>query len=66
METERTRRIVELINKHFDTTPRGIIKHLDLLKPIYAKTASYGHFGCKLKGFTWENTDKAKLLAKEA
>jgi S-adenosylmethionine synthetase len=60
------KRIVELINKHFDLTPRGIIKALDLLKPIYRKTAVYGHFGRNEKEFTWEKTDKAKILAKDA
>ena len=59
-------RIVELIKKHFDLTPRAIIKALDLLKPIYGKTAVYGHFGRSEKEFTWEKTDKAKLLAKDA
>jgi len=60
------KRIVELINKHFDMTPRGIIKQLDLLRPIYGKTSAYGHFGRNEKEFTWERTDKAKILAKEA
>lgn len=60
------KRIVQLINKHFDMTPRGIIKTLDLLKPIYGKTAAYGHFGRTEKEFTWEKTNKAKLLAKDA
>ncbi len=60
------KRIVQLINKHFDLTPRGIIKTLDLLRPIYRKTASYGHFGRTEKEFTWERTDKAAVLAKEA
>lgn len=59
-------RIIELIKKHFDLTPRGIIKALDLLRPIYGKTAAYGHFGRTEKEFTWEKTDKAKLLAKDA
>ncbi len=59
-------RIVELIRKHFDLTPRGIIKSLDLLRPIYQKTAAYGHFGREEKEFTWEKTDKAKILAREA
>ncbi len=59
-------RIVELIRKHFDLTPRGIIKVLNLLEPIYARTAVYGHFGRTEKNFTWEKTDKAKLLAKDA
>ncbi len=60
------KRIVELIRKHFDMTPRGIIKQLDLLRPIYGLTAAYGHFGRSEKEFTWEKTDKAKILAKEA
>ena len=59
-------RLAELIKKHFDLTPRGIIKNLDLLKPIYGKTAVYGHFGRNEKEFTWEKTDKAKLLVKDA
>ena len=60
------KRIAELIRKHFDMTPAGIIKTLDLQRPIYRKTAAYGHFGRTEKEFTWENTDKAKLLAKDA
>jgi len=59
-------RIAQLIRKHFDLTPRGIIKTLDLLRPIYRKTAVYGHFGRSEKTFTWERTDKAKILAKDA
>jgi len=59
-------RIVQLIKKHFDMTPRGIIKSLNLLKPIYGNTAAYGHFGRTEKEFTWEKTDKAKILAKDA
>jgi len=59
-------RIAKLIKRHFDLTPRGIIKTLDLLQPIYSKTAAYGHFGRTEKEFTWERTDKAKLLAKDA
>ncbi|MCK4371679.1 MAG: methionine adenosyltransferase [candidate division Zixibacteria bacterium] len=59
-------RIVELIRKHFDLTPRGIIKSLKLLNPIYAKTSAYGHFGRNDREFTWEKTDKAKKLAKDA
>ena len=57
-------RLVELIRKHFDLSPRGIIETLDLRKPVYLKTASYGHFG--RSGFTWEKTDKAKALKKDA
>jgi len=60
------KRITELIRKHFDMTPRGIIKALNLLRPIYGQTAAYGHFGRDEKDFTWERTDKAKILAKEA
>jgi S-adenosylmethionine synthetase len=59
-------RIVQLIHKHFNLTPRGIIKELKLLAPIYAKTAAYGHFGRNEKEFTWEKTDKAKRLARDA
>ncbi len=59
-------RIVQLIHKHFDLTPRGIIRDLKLLAPIYANTSAYGHFGRDEKEFTWEKTDKAKLLAKDA
>ncbi|RKX24058.1 MAG: methionine adenosyltransferase [Candidatus Zixiibacteriota bacterium] len=59
-------RITELIRKHFDLTPHGIIKTLDLLKPIYRATAAYGHFGRTEKSFTWEKTDMAKTLAKDA
>jgi S-adenosylmethionine synthetase len=42
----------------FDLTPKGIIETLDLLRPIYRKTAAYGHFGREEPGFTWEKTDK--------
>jgi S-adenosylmethionine synthetase len=57
-------RLVELIRKHFDLSPRGIAKTLDLYKPVYLKTASYGHFGRPC--FTWERTDKAAALKKDA
>lgn len=56
-------KLVDLVHKHFDLTPKGIIKELDLLKPIYQKTAAYGHFG--REEFTWEKTSKADILAKE-
>jgi len=59
-------KILELINKHFDFRPKQIIDHLNLKRPIYQKTAAYGHFGRSDKDFTWEATDKAKLLKKEA
>jgi S-adenosylmethionine synthetase len=59
-------RISELIRKNFDLTPKGIIEKLDLLRPIYRHTAAYGHFGRSGEGFTWERTDKADDLAKQA
>ena len=57
-------RIVELVNQHFDLTPRGIIAQLDLKKPVYKATSAYGHFG--RPEFSWEKTDKAEVLASEA
>ena len=59
-------RIVELIREHFKLTPRGIIESLDLRRPIYRRTAAYGHFGREEDGFTWEKTDKADLLREAA
>lgn len=59
-------KLVELIRKHFVLTPQGIIKALDLLRPIYEKTAAYGHFGRNDPEFTWEKTDKVAALRKEA
>jgi S-adenosylmethionine synthetase len=56
-------KLVELVRKHFNLTPKGIIQELDLLKPIYQKTAVYGHFG--REEFSWEKTTKAGVLAKE-
>lgn len=56
----------KLVRKHFPMTPRGIIDHLKLRRPIYKQTAAYGHFGRNEPGFTWERTDKAKLLRREA
>ena len=55
-------KIVELIQAHFDLRPKGIIAALDLLRPIYSRTAAYGHFGRDEADFTWENTDKAAVL----
>jgi len=55
-------RIALLIREHFPLKPRGIIEHLDLLKPIYRRTAAYGHFGREDMGFRWEQTDKASAL----
>jgi S-adenosylmethionine synthetase len=54
--------IARLVREHFDLRPKGIIQMLDLLRPIYAKTAAYGHFGREEPEFTWERTDKAALL----
>jgi len=59
-------RIEELIKKHFDLTPKGIINSLDLLRPVYEKTAVYGHFGRTEPEFSWERTDKVKELQKDA
>jgi S-adenosylmethionine synthetase len=59
-------KIVELIRAHFDLRPKAIIQTLDLLRPIYAKTAAYGHFGRDEPEFTWEQTDKAAALAADA
>lgn len=55
-------KIAALVNEHFDLRPKGIIQMLDLLRPIYSKTAAYGHFGREEPEFTWERTDKAAAL----
>ena len=55
-------KIAQLVSDHFDLRPKGIIQMLDLLRPIYAKTAAYGHFGREEPEFTWERTDKVTLL----
>lgn len=67
VDTKNTSRISELalanlVREHFQLTPRGIIEELDLRRPIYKATASYGHFGREENGFTWEKTDKAEAL----
>lgn len=59
-------RILELVGKHFDLRPAAILRDLDLRRPIYKKTAAYGHFGRTDKDFTWERTDKAEALKKAA
>ena len=59
-------KIAQLVQKHFDLRPRGILAMLDLLRPIYAKTAAYGHFGRDEPEFSWENLDKVELLKSEA
>ncbi len=56
--------LAKLVQKHFDFTPGGIIETLDLRRPIYRKTAAYGHFGRELDEFTWEKTDMAEALKK--
>ena len=57
-------KLTSLVRKHFDLTPKGLIDHLKLRRPIYRATASYGHFGRHEASFTWEKTDKARLLAR--
>jgi len=59
-------RLVDLIREHFDLRPRGIISMLDLIHPIYLRTAAYGHFGREEAGFPWEATDKADALRNAA
>jgi S-adenosylmethionine synthetase len=59
-------RLTELVRKHFDLRPKGIVQMLDLLRPIYKKTAAYGHFGRDEPEFTWESTDKADALREDA
>ena len=59
-------KIVELVKKHFKLTPKWIIEHLNLRRPIYRKTAAYGHFGREDPDFTWEKTDMAETLMIEA
>jgi S-adenosylmethionine synthetase len=58
--------LTALVRKHFDLRPKGIVNMLDLLRPIYQKTAAYGHFGRDEPEFTWENTDRATLLKSDA
>ncbi|MBS4096439.1 MAG: methionine adenosyltransferase [Sulfuricella sp.] len=59
-------KIAQLVERHFDLRPRAIIQSLNLLRPIYHKTAAYGHFGRDEPEFTWENTDKAAALKADA
>jgi S-adenosylmethionine synthetase len=56
--------MTKLVRKHFDLTPKGIIEALKLRRPIYRKTAAYGHFGREEETFTWEKTNRAKELAR--
>jgi len=71
IDTSRTSKIppdqiAKLVREHFDLRPRAIIKYLDLLKPVYKRTACYGHFGRNEPGFTWEKTHRAAELKKAA
>ena len=59
-------RIAALLERHFDLRPKGIVQMLDLLRPIYTRTAAYGHFGRDEPEFTWEATDKAEALRNDA
>jgi len=59
-------KLVEIIRENFDLRPAGIIRMLDLRRPIYKQTAAYGHFGREEPNFTWERTDKAAILRAEA
>ena len=65
-ETISTEKISQLIREHFPLKPQGIIEHLQLLRPIYRKTAAYGHFGREEPEFLWEKTDKADALKEAA
>ncbi len=59
-------RLTEIVKKHFNLTPKGIIEYLNLLRPIYCKTAAYGHFGREIPEFTWEKTNRVKDILKDA
>jgi S-adenosylmethionine synthetase len=59
-------KISRLVGEHFDLRPKGIVQMLDLLRPVYEKTAAYGHFGRDEPEFTWERTDRAEALRKAA
>lgn len=59
-------KLTELVRRHFDLRPKGIVNMLNLLRPIYSKTAAYGHFGRDEPDFTWENTDRAQALKDDA
>ena len=58
-------KLLKLVRKHFPLTPKGIIESLQLRRPIYKKTAAYGHFGREREEFTWEKTDKVQILREE-
>jgi S-adenosylmethionine synthetase len=59
-------KIEDLVREHFDLRPAAILRDLDLRRPIYAKTAAYGHFGRDDADFTWERADRAEALRKAA
>jgi S-adenosylmethionine synthetase len=59
-------KLSEIVRAHFNLTPKGIIETLNLRRPIYKKTAAFGHFGRTEPEFTWERTDKAAALRKDA
>jgi len=59
-------KLTQLVARHFDLTPYGLREMLQLARPIYRKTAAYGHFGREDRDFTWERTDKAAALAADA
>ena len=59
-------KLTALVRKHFDLTPYGLRQMLNLARPIYQKTAAYGHFGREDAEFSWERTDKARALAADA
>jgi S-adenosylmethionine synthetase len=61
-ETVPVETIIEAVQEVFDLRPAAIIRDLDLLRPIYAQTAAYGHFGRELPDFTWERADRADAL----
>jgi S-adenosylmethionine synthetase len=61
-----SRKLQEMVRRHFDLTPAGIIKHLNLRRPIFKKTATFGHFGRDEPEFTWERTDRVKDLREDA
>ena len=64
--TVSDKKLQQLVRKNFKLTPRDIIESLNLRRPIYRKTAAYGHFGRNDPDFTWETTDKAKALKEQA
>jgi S-adenosylmethionine synthetase len=59
-------KIAQIVQQHFDLRPKGIVRMLDLLRPIYAKTAAYGHFGREEPEFSWEQADKVAVLREAA